>query len=599
MQVLIPAAGMGKRLGAETSDKTKCMVKVNGKTLIEHCLDTVTSFKIDRIILIIGYEGDKLKKLLGNSYNGTKILYVENLKFASTNNIYSVYLAKKYLVQDDTILIESDLIFEKEVIKQTINNKFENIAVVDKFKPWMDGTVVKINPEYGIDHFISKSEFNYNDADTYFKTVNVYKFSKKFLKDIYVPFLEAYASALGNNEYYEQVLKVIVNLDMKQLKALPLSGELWYEIDDLQDLDNAEIIFAKPQKKFELLSRRYGGYWRYDNLIDFCYLVNPYFPSQKMSNEIHYSLDKLIQSYPSGEKVQALLAGKMFNVDPKNIVVGNGGAELISILTSSLKMKLAIFSPTFEEYTARFTNADVHIPSTKGFRYGKKDLLRIANNNDGIILVNPDNPSGNFIPYRDIIDILKTLKRENKYLVLDESFLDFADKGFESSALNTNDLENFNNLIIIKSIGKSYGIGGLRLGVMASANQKIMKKVKSDLPIWNINSVSEFYLQIIGKYSDDYIESCKKIGLRRLELFEGLSKIKYITPFQSQENYILMEIKGINATKIATDLCNKFGILVKDCSNKKSFGKSNCIRVAVRDTRDNEYLLDCLKTFEV
>ena len=134
---------------------------------------------------------------------------------------------------------------------------------------------------------------------------------------------------------------------------------------------------------------------------------------------------------------------------------------------------------------------------------------------------------------------------------------------------------------------------------MASANQKIMKKVKSDLPIWNINSVSEFYLQIIGKYSDDYIESCKKIGLRRVELFEGLSKIKYITPFQSQANYILMEIKGINATKIATDLCNKFGILVKDCSNKKSFGKSNCIRVAVRDTRDNEYLLDCLKTFEV
>ena len=126
MQILIPAAGMGKRLGNATSDKTKCMVEINGKTLIEHCLDIVTSFPIDRIILIIGYEGEKLKKLLGKSYNGIKIVYVENPEYASTNNIYSVYLSKKYLIQDDTILIESDLIFEKEIIRKIINNKSEN-----------------------------------------------------------------------------------------------------------------------------------------------------------------------------------------------------------------------------------------------------------------------------------------------------------------------------------------------------------------------------------------------------------------------------------------------------------------------------------------
>ena len=107
MQILIPAAGMGNRLGSATSDKTKCMVQLHGKTLIEHCLDIVTSFSIDRIILIIGYEGEKLKKLLGKSYNGVKIVYVENAEYATTNNIYSVYLSKEYLVQDDTILIES------------------------------------------------------------------------------------------------------------------------------------------------------------------------------------------------------------------------------------------------------------------------------------------------------------------------------------------------------------------------------------------------------------------------------------------------------------------------------------------------------------
>ena len=599
MQILIPAAGMGKRLGSATSDKTKCMVEINGKTIIEHCLDIVTSFPIDRIVLIIGYEGEKLKKLLGRSYNGIKIIYVENPEYSSTNNIYSVYLSKKYLIEDDTILIESDLAFEKKIIRKILNSKFENLAVVDQYKPWMDGTVVKINSESEIDHFVSKSEFDFNDSCNYFKTVNIYKFSKQFLKDVYVPFLEAYAGVLGNNEYYEEVLKVIVNLDMGQLKALRLSGELWYEIDDLNDLDNANVVFSKPKNKFEVLSKRYGGYWRFDNIIDFCYLVNPYFPPKKMKNEIHYSLDKLIQSYPSGEITQALLAGQMFNVSPKNIVVGNGAAELISILTSSLNMKLAIFSPTFEEYTARFANTETHTPVDKGFRYNKRDVIRIASTADGVILINPDNPSGNFIPYKDIISILNTLKKENKFLILDESFLDFADNGFKSSTINSQNLEKYENLIIIKSIGKSYGIGGLRLGILASGNQKIINQVKNQIPIWNINSISEFYLQIIGKYNEEYESSCKMIALRRKELFSGLSKIKYITPFPSQGNYILMAINGIKSKKLSADLCSKFGILVKDCSGKKSFGKNNCIRVAIRDTQDNEYLLDCLKTFDI
>ena len=348
-----------------------------------------------------------------------------------------------------------------------------------------------------------------------------------------------------------------------------------------------------------MLSNRYGGYWRFDNLIDFCYLVNPYFPSEQMFDEIHYSLEKLIQSYPSGQKTQALLAAKMFNISPEHILVGNGAAEIMSNLASSLKVKLAIFAPTFEEYTARFINSDVHIPQAKGFRYGKDDLLKIARDNNGLILINPDNPSGNLIPYKEVLSIARILKKENKYLVLDESFLDFADKGFESSLLNSKDLETFDNLIVIKSIGKSYGIGGLRLGVLATSNLEVLNQIKAEAPIWNINSVSEFYLQIIGKYSSDYKTSCNKIILRRGELFRALKKITYITPFPSQANYILMEIKGINATKLSIDLCHKFGILVKDCSKKTGFVKDNCIRVAVRDSQDNQYLVDCLKTYDI
>ena len=174
MQILIPAAGMGKRLGLETAHKTKAMVEVNGKTLIERCLDLVVTHPIERIILVVGYQKEKLKNFLGGSYKGVEIVYVENNDYATTNNIYSVFLAKDYLLEDDTILIESDLIFEPKILQMLIDNPTEDLALVDKYKTWMDGTVVKISDDFSISHFISKADFNYIDVDEYYKTVNIY-----------------------------------------------------------------------------------------------------------------------------------------------------------------------------------------------------------------------------------------------------------------------------------------------------------------------------------------------------------------------------------------------------------------------------------------
>ena len=598
MQVVIPAAGMGKRLGELTSDKTKCMVQVNGKTLIEQCLDIVTSFKISRIILIVGHEEKKLKELIGSNYNNIEVIYIQNKEYKTTNNIFSIYLARKFFKIEDTILIESDLIFEKKVLKKVIESRFKDLAVVDKYQSWMDGTAVRIDTTGSIDNFISKSEFNFEEIDCYFKTVNIYKLSRDFSRKIFVPFLEAYSKAIGKNEYYEQVLKVLVDIKMGQLKALTLKDEKWFEIDDLQDLENAEVIFSSSKKKYDLLNSRYGGYWRFTNIKDFCYLVNPYFPTDRMKNELRHNFDSLINSYPSGEKTQSFLASNIFNIPPEYIAVGNGAAELLDILGRNLELKLSIFSPTFEEYVSRFKNLDIHIPKKKYFRYSKEDVIRISKNNDGVILVNPDNPSGNFINYKEIISILKIFKREKKYLILDESFLDFADNAFKSSALNKVDLEKYNNLIIIKSIGKSFGVGGIRLGVIASSDERLMALIKKEIPIWNVNSIAENYMQILNKYMNDYRRSCEKIIERRNDLFKDLKKISYIVPYPSQANYILFEVKKIKASKLAESLCNKFGIYVKDCSNKLGLDTKNLIRVAIRDETDNKCLIEALKTFE-
>lgn len=594
MQVLIPAAGMGKRLGLETADKTKAMVEIYGKTLIERCLDAVVEHDVDRIILVVGYQKEKLKEFIGSSYKDVDVVYVENDVFDATNNIYSVFLAREYLVEDDTILIESDLIFEPKILSMLIEAPFENLALVDKYKTWMDGTVVKLNSDFSISRFISRDEFKYDQAHDYYKTVNIYKFSQSFLSEIYVPFLEAYASALGDNEYYEQVLKVIVNLDKGHIKALPLGGESWYEIDDAQDLDHATLIFSEPNQRYKLLSGRYGGYWRFEHIKDFCYLVNPYFPPETLNNEIKFSLPKLMQSYPSGEKVQAMLGGKLFGVPSSHIVVGNGAAELIEKLTGFLGGRFGIYGPTFEEYPARFGNIEYRESNARGFTYGKKEITELAEENDGVILINPDNPSGNFICYEDLINILEQLKYLDKYLVVDESFLDFAEGGFDSSLLNFRDLEKYPKLVVIKSIGKSYGVGGLRLGVLASSDIKLLKKIKESIPIWNINSVAEFYLQIIGKYVTEYKESCEKLIASRVQLHRKLEGIKYLEPYESQANYIFCRVIGKDAGRLASDLCNKHSILIKDCSNK-THGDDQYIRVAVRNAQDNESLVDGLK----
>ena len=126
---------------------------------------------------------------------------------------------REYLLRDDTLLLESDLIFSDGVLRKIMNNTFPNLVLVAKYENWMDGTVVTIDGQNNITSFVEKRDFDYKNTEQYYKTVNIYKFSKQFSKLYYVPFLKAYIEAQGSNEYYEQVLKVLRVIDMAQIKA--------------------------------------------------------------------------------------------------------------------------------------------------------------------------------------------------------------------------------------------------------------------------------------------------------------------------------------------------------------------------------------------
>lgn len=260
MQAIILAAGMGKRLKKLTQNNTKCMVKVNGVSLIERMLGQLDSLMLNKVIIVIGYEGQKLKEYIETLDIATEIKYVENPIYDKTNNIYSLALAKDYLIEDDTLLLESDLIFEDDVLDLLLNDPRETLALVDKYESWMDGTCIKIGDDDSIEAFVPGKKFRFEDIPKYYKTVNIYKFSKHFSTTHYVPFLEAYSKALGNNEYYEQVLRVIATLDEPEIKAKRLTGQLWYEIDDVQDLDIAETMFVKDDsERLQRIQKRWGG----------------------------------------------------------------------------------------------------------------------------------------------------------------------------------------------------------------------------------------------------------------------------------------------------------------------------------------------------
>lgn len=601
MQAIILAAGMGRRLGEFTANNTKCMLEVNGVRLIDRMLRQLSQLNLSRIILVIGYEGQKLKNYISKNYPTWPIVFVENPVFYKTNNIYSFWLARGFMTEEETLLLESDLIFEDSVLQAAVNSEYKNCALVSKYETWMDGTMVRIDDDNNIVNFIPKKAFNYSDTKLYYKTVNIYKFSKEFIVNHYLPFLEAYIRVLGENEYYEQVLRVITLIDTAGIKAKPITGMHWYEIDDVQDLRIAEAIFAEPEKRLEKIQHSFGGYWRYPGLIDFCYLVNPYFPKVKMIDEMKANFEPLLRNYPSGMGINSLLASKYFSLKHEYAVVGNGAAELIKSLTGRLEGKLGVIYPTFEEYPNRLDDKRLvkFYPANADFSYSAEDVIDYFTENkaDNLLIINPDNPSGNLIPKGGLDKLAAWSEANGIRLIVDESFVDFADSAAETTLLKNEWLDKHPHACVMKSISKSYGVPGLRLGVLASADKDLIDFVRKDVGIWNINSFAEFYMQIYGKYEKDYTESCEKFRTERDIFKEELETISYLRVIPSQANYFLCEITDkYTSHELTLKLLTDFNILIKDCSSKKGFPSDRqYVRIAIRDRKDNHNLLLSLK----
>ena len=613
---------MGRRLGDYTKNNTKCMVPVNGVRLIDRLLGQLAKQHLNRVIIVVGFKGKELREhveeLRITNYelqpreSELKIEFAENPVYDKTNNIYSLAIVKDKLQEDDTLLIESDLIFSDNMIPMIVNAPYPNLALVAKYETWMDGTMVRLDDDQNIVNFISKDAFDYNDVDSYYKTVNIYKLSKEFSQQKYVPFLDAYTKAVGNNEYYENVLRIISLLNNHDMKALPIGQEKWYEIDDKQDLDIAEALFADEKDVLRKYYGRYGGFWRFPQMLDFCYLVNPYFPSRRLKDELRANFDTLLTEYPSGMKVNTLIASKCFGVSEQYVVPGNGAAELIKVLMEDLAPTLSkgegattgFVRPTFEEYPNRY-DKDLQVtfvPQNEDYRYTADDLMAFFGNKDisQLMVINPDNPSGNFIPKADILRLAQWCDERSIRLLVDESFVDFSEDYAYNSLLSDEILEQYPRMAVMKSISKSYGVPGLRLGILAAADKDLIARIKEKVSIWNLNSFAEFFRQIYNKHEKDYQRACAKFVAERDDFEQQLRTIPFFRVMPSQANYFLCEVlPPYTASEIVIHMLKQHNILTRDCSGKPGLDPNKqYMRIAVRNHEDNTRLVEALRDFK-
>lgn len=598
MQAIILAAGKGSRLNKLTENNTKCMVDINEEKLIKRMLRQLVDKGIKKVVIVVGYKKENLMSYIETLACKPEIEYVFNDKYNDTNNIYSLYLTKDYLCREDSIIIESDIIFDDNVLNLVCVEDSNNYAVVDIYKSWMTGMGVQINSRDGIYAFVNENEIDYSSLKKCYKTVGIYKFKAEFAQKCYVPFLETYIKCFGKKSKYEQVLRILSCSDDFEVKARYIKDSNWYEINDIQDVDLASTLFSDNEEKIaQSMLGRWGGYWRYPDYLDYFYLVTPYYPTNCIVEEMKANFEDLLIQYPSGMNVNALLAAKEFNVNPENIIIGNGAAELIKSIMSRISGATGFIRPTFDEYPNRFFKEEKSLYlDNDNFSYGYETITKFFADNSvaNIVIVNPDNPSGNYICKKDMQKLAEWTKDRNIKLIVDESFVDFVDER-NPSLIQQEILNSYPNMYVIKSISKSYGVPGLRLGVLASGDCETISWMKKDVSIWNINSFAEFYMQICGKYRKDYVQALCKFRDERMRFQDRLADFPELRVIPSQANYVMVELLGgIDSERLKRKMLTEKKIFIKTL-DKKIKGDRKYLRLAIRDTEDNNRFLNHLR----
>ena len=343
-------------------------------------------------------------------------------------------------------------------------------------------------------------------------------------------------------------------------------------------------------EKYDFLSSRHGGYYRYD-FIDHAYLYNLYFPPEAIFTSLKEQIHDLVLNYPVAQGVLAELVGKIIDQPKDRIVVGNGASELIKIVSGHISGKLIVPVPSFNEY-ANAAPLDRAVEFPLEFPSFRLDVNRFAAEAirvkaDVAVVVTPNNPTSMLTPKPDLIRLATTLETHDCMLVIDESFLDFAETPDQISL--EQDIQDYPNVAIFKSMSKAYGICGLRIGYMLTTNSKFAEAVRDGVHIWNINGFAEEFLRLLPDYKEQFTESCKQVRTDRDSLYKKLCNIEGMTVFKPDANFIFCRLPDYvqSAPDIAKKVFVEHNIYMKDCAGKTQPDSDRYLRIASRTEAEN------------
>jgi len=598
-KAIILAAGIGSRLEPFTEHTPKCLAPINGVPILTNMLTHLSDSGVEETVIVVGYLKEGIYDLIGTSFNGMKVSYIESDRYATTNNIYSLWLAREHLTED-VILLESDVFFERLLLDHMFANGNSNVAAVARHQSWMSGTVVSLDKDGNVQALLeTRHQGPQFDYSMVFKTLNIYLFRRDFLRDQFVPRLEAFIDVGDVNQYYEIILHATAYSQQHTMTALLCDDIKWFEIDDENDRLAAEYIFASPEGRYEIVAREHGGYWRY-GFTDHTYLYNLYFPPEGVFSHMRNHVHDMIESYPVGQDALACLVGLVINQPAQRIVVGNGASELIKIISGQLCNQLIIPEPSFNEYAnaateGKFTGFALKPPL---FQLDVEEFAAEAlrRQTDVAVVVSPNNPTSLLVPKADLLRLAEKLAGQDCLLIVDESFIDFVED--RDQATLENEVAEHGNLAILKSMSKAYGICGLRLGYLLTANQGLATAVRNKVSIWNVNGFAEAFLRLLPRYRRDFIESCQKVRGDRDNLHQSLASIPGMTAYKPDANFVFCRLpdEALSGPEVTRQLFIVHDIHIKHCAGKPLPEPDRYLRIASRTRPENDKLVEALRS---
>ena len=589
MQALVLAAGVGRRMLPLTDAVPKTLLTVGGSMIIDRIIGGLERRGVTPITVVTGYRADELRAHLGSCFPHLDVRYVHNAEYDSTNNIHSMALAFEQMdLDDDLVLIESDLVYEDGVLDQLIGSPHPDVALVDRYRTGMDGTVVTLS-ETGVVTQVIPPHLQMRDfsfADKY-KTLNIYRFSAEFCTGPLRELLGQYTRMWGRNAYYELVLGILVYLQQAEVFG-EVVQDRWAEVDDPNDLRVAEYEFS-PGKRYELLTSAWGGSWTTD-VLDFAFIRNTYFPTPAMVSELRHNLPDLLAGYGSRQEVldEKLAWALGYPVPLVHAVAG--ASQVYPWLRSWFAgRRVLVPAPTFGEYDRIFPDA-ARYRDQPGLRW--EDVERLGADADVVVFVNPNNPTGTVLPTTTIADYAR--RHPSTTVVVDESFIDFSD---EVSVVQQMSDGGLDNVLVIKSLSKSLGVPGLRVGALVTSDGALAGRIRDATPIWNLSSMAEHFLEIMLKHRVPLERSFHRTAADRDLLTQELKASPLVhTVLPSAGNFLLVRltVDAAGADAGARWLVEHRAVLVKDVSTKMADG-GGWWRIAVRDAHDIGVLVQAMR----